>query len=70
MAEGFRARSPSLILAAEALLTKLEAHAVRVDWRFALRLVWLRHHVMQMSLSSIVELHHGCSCTKLVHSAA
>ena len=30
MAAGFRGRSPSLILAAEALLTELEAHAVRV----------------------------------------
>ncbi len=30
MAAGFRARSPSLIVAAEALLTELEAHAVRV----------------------------------------
>ena len=29
MAEGFRARSPSLILVADALLAKLEAHAVR-----------------------------------------
>ena len=32
MAAGFRARSPSLIVAAEALLTELEGHAVRAGW--------------------------------------
>jgi hypothetical protein len=28
MAEGFRARNPSLVVAADALLAKLETHAV------------------------------------------